>query len=164
MAVDTKFVKQSFAGLPSWAKGVISVGILAGVVYVIYKVTQKLGEEPQRDTEEDKQIQTELQTEIKKTPLSYGASQYATFANNIQEAGYDIGTDEEAIYSVFRKMKNNADYLALLKAWGKPTRTVYEWGVGRKKTLSQFLHSEMSASEIAKINTILANNKVKYRV
>ena len=61
-------------------------------------------------------------------------------------------------------MKNNADYLALLKAWGKPARTVYEWGIGRKKTLSQFLHSEMSDSEIRKINTILANNKVKYRV
>ena len=164
MAVDTKFAKDSFKGLPSWAKGVISVGILAGVGYLIWQVTKKLGEEPRRDEEEDKQIQTELQAEIKKTPLSYGASQYASFANNIQEAGYDVGTDEESIYSVFRKMKNNADYLALLKAWGKPTRTVYEWGIGRKKTLTQFLRSEMSDSEIRKINTILSNNKVKYRV
>lgn len=164
MAVNTKFAQQSFAGLPPWAKGIISVGILAGLGYVIYKVTQKLGEEPKRDADEDKQIQTELETEIKKTPLSYGASQYATFANNIQEAGYDVGTDEESIYSVFRKMKNNSDYLALLKAWGKPTRTVYEWGVGRKKTLSQFLRSEMNSTEIRKINTILSNNKVKYRV
>lgn len=164
MAVNTKFAQQSFAGLPSWAKGIISVGIIAGVGYVIYKVTQKLGEEPKRDADEDKQIQTELEIEIKKSPLTYGPSQYATFANNIQEAGYDVGTDEEAIYSIFRKIKNNADYLALLKAWGKPTRTVYEWGIGRKKTLTQFLKSEMDNTEIRKINTILSNNKVKYRV
>lgn len=164
MAIDTKFAKKGFLGLPPWAKGVISVGAFLGVAYIIYRVTQKLGEEPQREVKEDKEIQNELQDEIKKTPLTYGPSQYATFANNIQEAGYDVGTDEDAIYSVFRKIKNNADYLALLKAWGKPTRTIYEWGIGRKKTLSQFLHSEMSSSEIAKINTILANNKVKYRV
>jgi negative regulator of sigma E activity len=164
MAVDTKFAKESFKGLPTWAKGVISIGVFAGVAYAIWKITQKLGEEPLRDATEDKQIKDELAEEIKKSPLSYGASQYATFANNIQEAGFDIGTDEESIYSVFRKIKNNADYLALLKAWGKPTRTIYEWGIGRKKTLSQFLRSEMDSKEIAKINTILANNKVKYRV
>lgn len=164
MAVNTKFAQQSFQGLPPWAKGIISVGILAGLGYVIYKVTQKFGEEPQRDATEDKQIKDELEEAIKKNPLSYGPSQYATFANNIQEAGFDVGTDEEAIYSIFRKIKNNADYLALLKAWGKPTRTVYEWGIGRKKTLTQFLKSEMSDSEIRKINTILSNNKVTYRV
>jgi hypothetical protein len=164
MAVDTKFAKESFKGLPTWAKGVISIGIFAGVAYAIWKVTKKLGEEPLRDATEDKQIKDELAEEIKKTPLTYGTSQYATFANNIQEAGYDVGTDEEAIYSVFRKIKNNADYLALLKAWGKPTRTIYEWGIGRKKTLTQFLHNEMDSSEIKKINTILSNNKVKYRI
>jgi len=164
MAVNTKFAQQSFQGLPPWAKGVISIGVLAGVGYLIYRITKKLGEEPLRDATEDKQIKDELETEIKKTPLTYGTSQYATFANNIQEAGYDVGTDEDAIYAVFRKIKNNADYLALLKAWGKPTRTVYEWGIGRKKTLTQFIHSEMDSSEIKKINTILMNNKVKYRI
>jgi hypothetical protein len=164
MAINKKFAQDTITGLPTWAKGVISVGLFAGVVYVIWKVTQKLGEEPLREATEDKQIQNELQTEAKKTPLSYGPSQYATFANNIQEAGFDVGTDEETIYSVFRKIKNNADYLALLKAWGNPSRTVYEWGIARKKTLTQFLRSELSSSEIAKVNTILANNKVKYKV
>lgn len=164
MAVNTKFAQKSFLGLPPWAKGIVAIAVVGAVGYAVYKLTQKLGEEPKRDSEEEKQIVTELETESKKTPLSYGASQYATFANNIQEAGYDVGTDEDAIYSVFRKIKNNADYLALLKAWGKPTRTIYEWGVGRKKTLTQFLRSEMSDSEISKINKILSNNKVKYRV
>jgi hypothetical protein len=173
MAVDTKFAKESFTGLPTWAKGVVAVSIIGGVIYLIYQL-QKGGSiiktpEEKIDAEEAKQQQEELEKEIKKKPLTYPLSQYKTFANGIEEACNEEGTDEEAIYSIFRKLKSNADYLALQKAWGNPTRFVTpSWYIfyttGKRFTIPQLLRNDMSDSEIKKINQILANNKITYRI
>jgi hypothetical protein len=164
MAVDTKFAKESFTGLPTWAKGIVAVAVVAGIGYVIYKVTQKLGETEDADRKEGGEVQSELEQEVKKKPASYPDSQYRTFANTIETAGFDMGTDEAAIYSTFRKLKNNADYLKLLNAWGKPNRKVYEWGIGRNMTLPQYIRWEMSDGEVKKVNDILSSKGIKYRV
>jgi hypothetical protein len=174
MAVDTKFAKQSFTGLPSWAKGVVAIAAVGGVVYLVYKF-QKSGKtilktpDEKTDQEEAKQQEEELQKELKKKPLTYPLSQYKTFANVIEEATNEEGTDEEAIYAIFRKLKSNADYLALQKAWGNPTRFVTpSWYIfyttGKRFTIPQLLRNDMSSSEIKKINTILMNNKITYRI
>ena len=42
-------------------------------------------------------------------------SQYFAFANRLEQAMFDWGTDEAAILDVFNQLKNNADYLAFLK-------------------------------------------------
>jgi hypothetical protein len=164
MAVDTKFAKQSFLGLPPWAKGVVAVAVIGVVGYAIFKITQKVGNTEEADRKEDNEVQNELQNEIKKKPASYPDSQYRTFANTIETAGFDLGTDEDAIYSTFRKLKNNTDYLKLLTAWGKPNRKVYEWGVGRNMTLPQYIRWEMDDSEVKKVNDILQSKGIKYRV
>ena len=84
-------------------------------------------------------------------------------------ATQDAGTDNEAVYAVFRKIKNNADYLQLLKTWGNPTRQVYpDWiffySTGYKMTLPQLLRHDMPSEKIQKINNILAGNGVTYRI
>lgn len=173
MASNTKFAQQSFLGLPPWAKGVVAVAVVGGVGYLIYQL-QKAGSliktpEEKTDKEEADQQEAELQKEVKKKPLTYPLSQYKTFANGIEEATNEEGTDEEAIYAIFRKLKSNADYLALQKAWGNPTRFVTpSWYIfyttGKKFTIPQLLRNDMSSSEIKKINTILMNNKITYRV
>lgn len=164
MAVNTKFAQKSFLGLPPWAKGIVAVAVVGVVGYALYKITQKLGGEEEQDRKEDKDIVSEIEQESKKKPASYADSQYKTFANTIETAGFDLGTDEAAIYSTFRKLKNNTDYLKLLNAWGKPNRTVYEWGVGRKMTLPQYIRWEMSDSEVKKVNDILKSKGITYRV
>lgn len=164
MAVNTKFAQQSFLGLPPWAKGIVAVAVVGVVGYALYKITQKLGGEEEQDRKEDKDIVSEIEQESKKKPASYADSQYKTFANTIETAGFDLGTDEAAIYSTFRKLKNNTDYLKLLNAWGKPNRTVYEWGVGRKMTLPQYIRWEMNDSEVKKVNDILKSKGITYRV
>jgi hypothetical protein len=173
MAVNTKFAKESFSGLPQWAKGVVAVAAVGGVIYLILKL-QKAGSiikspEEKVDKEEAKQQQEELEREIKKKPLTYPLSQYKTFANVIEEACNEEGTDEEAIYTTFRKLKSNADYLALQKAWGNPTRFVTPdfylfYTTGKRFTIPQLLRNDMSDSEIRKVNQILANNNIKYRI
>jgi hypothetical protein len=170
MAVDTKFAQKSFLGLPPWAKGIIAIAVVGGVGYAIYKLSKiKKTPEEKSDKEEADAQTKELEAETKKKPLSYPLSQYKTFANAIEEACNEEGTDEEAIYSTFRKLKNNSDYLALQKAWGNPTRFVTpSWYIfyttGRNYTLPQLLRNDMSSSEISKVNKILSNNGIKYRV
>lgn len=164
MAVNTKFAQKSFLGLPPWAKGVVAVTVLAVTVYAVFKITQKLSGLEEQDSKEDKDVVSEIERESKTKPPSYADSQYKTFANTIETAGFDVGTDEAAIYSTFRKLKNNTDYLKLLNAWGKPNRTVYEWGVGRKMTLPQYIRWEMNDAEVKKVNDILKSKNITYRV
>jgi len=152
------------------------IAYLIGIIFLLgffkdwlsdfFGIKQK-EEEEQRQNEESNQVLNEIEENERRTPATYSDSQYAEMADAIQIAGFDTGTDEDSIYSTFRLLKNNTDYLKLLRAWGKPTRTVYEWGVGREMTLTQFLKWEMSTDEIAHINRILADTKyrrIKYRV
>jgi len=164
MAINTKFAQKSFLGLPPWAKGVVAVVAIGAAGYAIYKVTQMLNGDDEQDAKETSEVQLEIERESKKKPASYADSQYRTFANTIETAGFDTGTDEDAIYSTFRKLKNNTDYLKLLNAWGKPNRKVYEWGVGRNMTLPQYIRWEMNDSEVKKVNDILKSKGITYRV
>ena len=164
MAIDTKFAKEGFLGLPPWAKGVVAVAVLGVTIYAVYKISKKLGGDEEQDKKEGADVLSELEKAAKKKPATYPASQYKTFANIIETAGFDIGTDEDAIYSTFRKLKSNTDYLMLLIAWGKPNRTVYEWGVGREMTLPQYIRWEMDDSEVKKVNDILQSKGITYRV
>lgn len=153
-----------YNNLPPWARGVVGVGVVAGAGYGIYKLIKFLSAENKAEKKETQLVKGELETEVAKTGLSYPGSQYLTFANVIETAGFDIGTDEEAIYSTFRKLNNNADYLQLLSAWGKPNRTIYDWGIGYDMTLPQYLRYEMGDEEINKINYILKSKGITYKV
>lgn len=98
---------------------------------------------------------------MEKTKPTYTQTQYNEFANKIYSAGLGtIGTDEDAIYSVFNSLKNNMDFLQLVKAFGK-RRLEFTLGFG---TLSEFLRSELNNKEIQKINEILKTKKITYVV
>ena len=148
----------------TWIKlGVFVAGGIA-VAFGVKKVLDYFKPERKREESEQKTVTNELEEAKKKNALSYPQSQYANFANIIETAGFDVGTDEAAIYSVFRNLKNDADYLALTSAWGKPTRKIYDFGFGYNLTLPQYIRWEMNAKEAAKVNAILKSKKIKYRV
>jgi len=157
-------LSAKFSELPPWAKGVIGVGGILVAGFVVYKIFKKFSSTEATDRAEASAVETELKEEMARTKLTYPESQYKSFASQIEIAGFDIGTDEDAIYSVFRKLKNNADFLALTQAWGKPNRKIYDWGIGRYMTLAQFIRYEMSNREVDKINAILGAKGIKYRV
>lgn len=150
--------------LKEYYKPIVAIGVGGVVAYFVAQVAKRFTTETKRLTEEKKAVESELAQAIKQKPLSYPESQYQSMARVIQIAGFDVGTDEDAIYSVFRRLKNNADYLALAQAWGKPTRKVYEWGIGRDMTLQQFIRWEMDQKEVSKINSILKARKIKYSI
>lgn len=161
---NLEIINKGYSNIPSGLKTALYIGIAAGGVYIAYRIYKNFSADAQREREQTKDIENELSDSIKAKPLTYPKSQYSGFADTIQTAGFDAGTDEQAIYSVFYKLKNDSDYLALTAAWGKPTRTIYDWGMAYKMTLPQFLRWEMSDTEVQKINKILASKNIKYRV
>lgn len=166
MKVNNTIQKSSQFGnfIKEYYKPIVAIGIGATASYFIAKALKQFTTEGRRLEAEKKEVEKELQESLKTQPPSFPTSQYQAFARVIQIAGFDLGTDEDAIYTVFQSLKNNTDFLQLTEAWGKPTRTIYDFGIGYKMTLPQFLRWEMDDKEIKKINDILKFKNIKYRV
>lgn len=93
--------------------------------------------------------------------LTYPTSNYNIMADQLQSAMFDAGTDEQTIYSIFRKLKNPKDLLQLVKAFGK--RKYYVFGISQGNyNLGQWLQEELSDSEKQEINSILQSNNINY--
>jgi hypothetical protein len=103
------------------------------------------------------------QSEFKKQGMkpSFVDSQYKIFADAIYSAGFDVlfGTDEDAIYAVFKRMNNDLDVNKLIVAFG--SRRI-EFST-RTDSLGGFLQSELNTKELGIINKILQDKNIKYR-
>lgn len=144
-----EFVKQSFTGLPNWAKGVIAVGVVAGVGYLVYKLYKaaKDAKETKDSKEEVQEVKQELNAlnQNPSTKQTLSVSDAKAIANKIFEAMDGYGTDETAILQQLLRLKNQADWLAIRQEWG-----VREVSSGRgnpapnfKGTLEAALTSEL---------------------
>jgi hypothetical protein len=170
MAIDTKFAKETFTGLPQWAKGVIAVAILGGVAYGVYAITKTLkGAKENRDDKEEQKGWDSEEEQILKDPkrkATLSSAQLRAMANKIFSAMDGYGTDEEAIVSVIRSLKTDGDFVGLQKAFG--IRTIDSGYLNPapnfKGTLNAALTDELSNYYKQRINKILSNKKIKYRV
>lgn len=102
---------------------------------------------------------------------TYLATNYQTFADKIYAAGcyglFCYGTDEEAMYDVFRQMKNDLDVLLLVKAFGLREERggicIPIPGTGECAIpLGEWLATELSADGIKEINDILKKNGLTF--
>lgn len=95
-----------------------------------------------------------------KQTASYPDLQYKIYADKIYQAGYVIGgTDEGAIYDVFKAMNNDLDVAKLILAFGK-RRIEFSFQEG---SLPEFLTSELDEDEVKEINKILQSKGIVYR-
>lgn len=155
-------------GLPGWGKTIIFVGGGLVVVFVGYKVYQKVAEvkKQQESKEEVKDVKGDLK-ELEKSGVkrTLTASTYTSEANKIFTAMDGWGTDNTAVASAIFKMKNDADILALIDAFG--VRTISS-GRGNPEpdftgTLPSAITHEMKRELITEINKVLAKRGIKYR-
>lgn len=136
-----------------------------GIGWLFYDIFIKKSSSDDKKESEMNQELLQLQQEA-----TYPDSQYYTFADELESAMENAGTDEETIYRVFRKIKNNKDYLYLQKAFGKRTYSGELFGGltslvdPTEDSLEQWLQNELSAEEITKVNKILSNNNVNYSI
>lgn len=81
---------------------------------------------------------------------------YYQYANQLYNAFrphmFGWGTDEDAVYNVFNNMTNTADVLKLVQTFG----------VKDGKTLQAWIRSELSSSELRKLNGILSAKGIQY--
>jgi hypothetical protein len=146
---------QTTQGLPSWAKGVIAVSVIAAVGIVAYKV-YKLLQVASTGTDEKETIRLvdkEIKDKIKAGDSpSFALSKYNSTASSIETmlAGIETtGTEIKVIKEVIDTVKKPIDWLLLTRAFGKRNvpdafwgSTPYELGGLLKEQLDQTLTSE----------------------
>lgn len=165
MANNTNFAKQSFQGLPQWAKGIIAIAVVGGVAYLGYKIYDAFSSGVVAQRKEGKEGESELKALIKSgNPPKLSKNEALTKANQLQAAFNGMGTDFNAIIRVFIQIKNYADLLSIITAYG--TRKINS-GVYLKPdfegTLAQTITDECTPEEIGVINKELAKKGIAYR-
>ena len=134
----------------------VKLGVFAVGGYLIYRFGSKaLAVLEVSDTDKE-----QAKARAKGMKETYSAYEYNQFANTLTEAQGTFDDDEELVYGIFRKLKNDADYLALDEAFGE-----YDAGwFSGSKSMVQFLRSFLNNEEVRKVNNILAERNIKYQI
>jgi hypothetical protein len=148
-------------------KTVLAIGIGAGIAFGMYKLISNELADAIKKKKNKKLFDEEIDKEI---IASYKPSQYVTWADKMQDAfqlNWFDGTDEEAIYNILRKLKNNTDWLELMKAYGM--RSYYDpfsltYITGKEINLIKALQLELDTKEKNKVNAILKSKGITYRI
>jgi hypothetical protein len=138
-------------------------------VYIIYKLVKK-----QQEIKVDKPFTNEAQATandleaLNKNPYTrqkISDAQAKAFANKIWTCMEGKGTYENELISVFYHLKNDADFLAVEKAYGVRTIHSKTYFVDDfRGNMIAGIVSELSVDEIKRINTILSKKGIKRRV
>jgi len=162
------FAKESFTGMPTWAKGLIGVVVVGAVLIVAYKIYKKSTDlvKEQGERQQDQQINNELvQLMSKGEKPKLTKAQWLGLANKIHTAMDGWGTDNLAILQAFMSIPTYLDLLGVMQSYG--VRTVAS-GKGNpapdfKGTMSSAIVDDMDAVYVQKINQILTARKIPYK-
>lgn len=106
---------------------------------------------------------------------SFSDSQFEVWSTKIDGAVSGCGTDEEAIYEVFRALKNEADVRKLISVFGIRYYTPCEYSdpvsysiwlfnhQAYPADLPSFLSADLDSDNIVEINSILSGKGINYR-
>lgn len=159
-------VYKFYTELPTWAKGVFGVAVLAGVGlvgYGIYKKVHKTSQEKQA-LEGVKDVNADIRKLLQYEKPSYIQSQYSAFADALFEAMQGLGT-EKSLNTTFSKIKNTIDILYLNQAFGiRDYKDDSFFGLNVKPmNLNQWVNAELSDSEKKELNDMLSKKGIKYQ-
>lgn len=135
----------------------VKYGLIAGGLFVGYKLIQWFAGNSNSIAAATNEVKTLTSKGIKPT---YPDSSYTQWASAIVSAGFNtLGTDEQAIYAIFKKMMNDLDVAKLIVAFGNQ-RVEFSF---QSAPLGAWLASELSVDELAVVNKILSDKKIKYQ-
>lgn len=150
---------------PFLAVTALTVGVI--VAYNRYKKISNKVTDIFSGEEDEKELAEKIEVEQKKLSekgevLSYPIYQYKSFAQTLKNAMGGMGTDEDEMYKVFSKMKNDLDVSELYKQFGT---AIYAVSAVRYLylDLGQWINQELNKKELAKLNKILADNNITYK-
>jgi hypothetical protein len=135
----------------------VKYGLIAGGLFVGYKIIKFFigsSNSIAAATNEVKNLT------LKGVKATYPDSSYTQWASSIVSAGFNtLGTNEQAIYDIFKKMMNDLDVAKLIVAFGNQ-RVEFSF---QTMPLGAWLSTELDSSEMAVINKILRDKKIKYQ-
>jgi len=135
----------------------VKYGLIAGGLFVGYKIIQFFMGGSNSIVAATNEVKTLSSKGIKAT---YPDSSYTQFASSIVSAGFNtLGTNEQAIYAIFKKMMNDLDVAKLIVAFGNQ-RVEFSF---QTMPLGAWLSTELDNNEMAIVNKILSDKKIKYQ-
>jgi hypothetical protein len=174
----SKGLAKSYNELPSWSKGVVAVGGVAILAFIVWNAYRKIKDikslqealSVSKDAKEEANI-----LQRKGIKASYSPTQYESFALKLVEAMNGCGTNLDSVKSVFESMKNKTDVLRLIETFGvryyRPCPATDPVSYARymydEKTfggnIQTWLQYDLSQSEIRSINTILSSKNIDFK-
>jgi len=171
-------IKGFYSELPPWGKGAIAVGgvvIVGFIIYTTYSRVRRRSALKEANVISDKAKEELTVLQSKGIRPSYTPSQYESYSIRLAEAMNDCGTNEDSVFDVFNAMKNKADVLSLINAFGvrsyRPCAASQPISYTRYLfnsdafggTLPTWLEYDLSASDKEKINKILSSKKIDFQ-
>jgi hypothetical protein len=171
-------IKGFYSELPPWGKGAIAVGgvvIVGFIIYTTYSRVRRRSALKEANVISDKAKEELVALQSKGIRPSYTPSQYESYSIRLAEAMNDCGTSEDSVFDVFNAMKNKADVLSLINAFGvrsyRPCAASQPISYTRYLfnsdafggTLPTWLEYDLSASDKEKINKILSSKKIDFQ-
>lgn len=144
----------------------IVIGALIGAV-VIYRLIKGVAEQKDNRSEvQEAYNELDRLNQNPSTAQTISKLQAEQYANVIFTAVDGWGTDEIAIEKVFYRLKNDADFVAVSKAFGirKISSGRFNPEPDYKATMIEAIHIDMDSGKKRKLNDILIKKKIKYRV
>ena len=123
--------------------GIVILALIFGIVLYKKIVTKSKGTK----------VINELQQDVVENRLSYPLSYYGIWAGDIYNAVEGMGTDEQAIFDVFKKLKNKDDVLQLISSFG----------IKDGETLSQWLIGDLGEDDRETLNRLLNDKNINYQ-
>lgn len=173
-----KGLAKAYNELPSWSRGVVGVVTIAAIAFIGYSIYKKRKESVEKKEANvgAKEAEKELVDLRRKGVMpSYGLSQYESFAQKLAQAMDGCGTTEDSIMAVFKSMKNKADVLSLISAFGvryyspcaaSQPISYARWVINDKTfggSLQTWFEYDLTSGEISDINKILESKKIDYK-
>jgi hypothetical protein len=159
-------IYERFKRQPNDKKLLIVGGLVIGGV-LIYELIKYKPTPDQQKTLDDAQKMLDILHYQYGIDPSLPIAQYSSYASTIRTAVDDCGTDENSIYRVFEALNNEADiYMLIIKCKilsYKGCFTQGGWLGNIHKTLPEVITSDMTDSEVNKVNSILSDKDIQYR-
>ena len=161
--------------LPPATRGLVTVVGVGIGLYIVYKIYKKVQETtsgivtPETAAKQEDRGWARDIDKLNQNPATRATitkAQAASYASSIHAALDGYGTDEDAVYDIFRHLKNDADFAEVANAYGTREVSSGAWNPepNFNGSMSAALTSEMSTDEKKVANKILADKKITYRI
>jgi hypothetical protein len=168
-----KGIYKYYTELPTYAKGVVVIGITGAAIFLGYKLYKKLS--PSQSEIDAAKLINNVTNDIDKFKAqnlvqTFPDANYNTFANTIYEGmRYAVGDDYKTVVATCKKMQNALDVALLIKAFGTKQNYVFGIEAGTPMDMLTFVKLELGnewwfGDKVKDINDNWTAKGIPYRI